>query len=571
MQPFVGVSPLWLVAIAATSTIGGFAEAGVLALIVQTASTMSRGAGFAGVDIGPFRLSELSVRDLLIAASLVAVLRVTVQLVGVYLPARLSAEVQSSLRRRVIGSFLRAPWAVQADEREGNLIEVTSTQATKATAMMFTVTAGLASACSFAAMVVTSLTVDPAATTLVLVVVIVLFVLLRPLSGLTRRLAKRQATASRSFTAELTSIVATAEETKVFAVEQERLARIEELDEELRVPYFETQLAKAAVPVFYTGLTILLVVGGLAALWATESERIASLGAIVLILVRSLRYGQQMQSSYQSSHELLPFVDVVSETLASYESGGEPAGSRSLDSVTSITFDHVTFAYRTDRPALHDISFSTNGREAIGIVGPSGAGKSTIVQLILGLRTPQQGAILVSGTDLRELAPDEWRKRVAYVPQDTKLVTGSVAENIQFFRSDVTRADVERAAIAAHVHDEVLALPHGYDTVVGQRASAVSGGQRQRICLARALAGSPDILILDEPTSSLDERSEELVTATLLELKQSMTIFVVAHRWRTLDLCDRLLLLRDGRLEAFDDAELVRERVALEREASPSP
>lgn len=198
------------------------------------------------------------------------------------------------------------------------------------------------------------------------------------------------------------------------------------------------------------------------------------------------------------------------------------------------------------------MTFTITRGESVGIAGPSGAGKSTVVQLLLRLREPTQGQVEVNGIDVRRFRRDQWRERVAYVPQTPQLVWGTVEDNIRFFRPWVTREDIEAAARQANIHDEILGWPKGYDTVVGQRASAVSGGQRQRLCLARALAGEPSVLILDEATSALDVKSEALVNDSLRKLQGRVTVFLVSHRPSALSMCDRVIVLVGGRVQAID-------------------
>ena len=211
----------------------------------------------------------------------------------------------------------------------------------------------------------------------------------------------------------------------------------------------------------------------------------------------------------------------------------------------------MSFAYQPGRPVLSDVSFETYGSEAVGVVGPSGAGKSTLVQLLLTLRAPSNGQYLINGTPVEKFLQDDWHARVAYVPQEPRLVHASVAENIRYFR-DLDDDTVERAALLARIHEDIESWPNGYETIVGPRADAVSGGQQQRICLARALVAQPEILILDEPTSSLDPRSEALIQESLTALKHTVTLFIIAHRMSTLDICDRVMVILDGRLDAFD-------------------
>ena len=160
----------------------------------------------------------------------------------------------------------------------------------------------------------------------------------------------------------------------------------------------------------------------------------------------------------------------------------------------------------------------------------------------------------MSAESINRWDPVYWTRTFAYVPQEPRLLQGTVAENIRFYR-DIPAEMVEAAARMAHLHSEIVRLPFGYDTEVSQRAKAMSGGQRQRLCLARALAGKPKVLILDEPTSQLDANSESLVQESLRAIKGELTLFIVAHRLSTLALCDRVMVVRDGRLEAFASVE----------------
>jgi ABC-type multidrug transport system fused ATPase/permease subunit len=294
---------------------------------------------------------------------------------------------------------------------------------------------------------------------------------------------------------------------------------------------------------------------------------VASLGAVVLLLVRAGSYGQQIQGSYQGLRQSLPFVERLQEAERRYASSRVTDGGRSLAKVSTLAFEDVSFEYRPGRPVLSGISFEVSGGEAVGVVGPSGAGKSTLVQILLQLRKPSGGRYLVNSVPAELFARGEWYRCIAYVPQEPRLVHASVADNIRYFR-DLDDAAVEQAARLARIHDDITAWSDGYDTVVGPRADAVSGGQQQRICLARALVAQPEVLVLDEPTSALDPRSEALIQESLIALKGRVTLFIVAHRMSTLDICGRVMVIVDGRLDAFDTTVLLRENNSYYRSAS---
>jgi ABC-type multidrug transport system fused ATPase/permease subunit len=181
-----------------------------------------------------------------------------------------------------------------------------------------------------------------------------------------------------------------------------------------------------------------------------------------------------------------------------------------------------------------------------------------MVQLLLRLRERDRGTYSVNGVPARRFAADDWRRRVAYVPQEPRLLHASVADNIRYFR-DIDRAAIERAAKLARIDEEIAGWGKGYETVIGPRADSISGGQKQRICLARALAAAPEMLVLDEPTSALDPRSESLIQESLAEISRDLTLFVVTHRMTMLAVCDSVLVLVDGRVDGFGRTHVLRE------------
>ncbi len=264
-----------------------------------------------------------------------------------------------------------------------------------------------------------------------------------------------------------------------------------------------------------------------------------------------------------------PFVERLDEVEQRYAASSPTSGQTPMSAVRTLTFENVSFAYQPGRPVLSDINFEAHGSEAVGVIGPSGAGKSTMVQILLNLRSPDTGGYLINGVPVQQFQQEDWYARVAYVPQEPRLIHASAAENIRYFR-DLDDDAVVRGAQLARIHDDIESWPSGYETVIGPRADAVSGGQQQRICLARALAAQPEILILDEPTSALDPRSEALIQESLTELKHKVTLFIIAHRMSTLDICDRVMVILDGHLDAFGTLALLAKTNPYYRSASTS-
>ena len=228
--------------------------------------------------------------------------------------------------------------------------------------------------------------------------------------------------------------------------------------------------------------------------------------------------------------------------------------------VREVTFDAVGFEYRSGTPVLADVSLTVRGGQTVALVGPSGAGKTTLTDLIGRFHDPTSGAILLNGTDLRQLRLSSYRRLLAVVPQDTFLFDGSVADNIAYGRRGASRADVEDAARRANAAEFIITLPEAYDTTIGERGFKLSGGQRQRISIARAILANPQILILDEATSNLDTHSEQLIQASLGELFAGRTTFVIAHRLSTIAGADLIVALDGGRVREVGTHESLMER-----------
>jgi thiol reductant ABC exporter CydC subunit len=239
----------------------------------------------------------------------------------------------------------------------------------------------------------------------------------------------------------------------------------------------------------------------------------------------------------------------------SEEVPGLPAGFLEPE----IRFENVTFGYHNGlRPALYDVSFTLRKGEKLGIVGPSGAGKSTLVSLMLRFFDPQKGRILLGGRDLCDLSLGFLRRHIAVVAQDTYLFYGTVAENLRLARPQAMQHEIEAAARAANAHDFIMALPDGYDTVVGERGARLSGGERQRVAIARALLKDARILVLDEALSSVDAQNEVLIQEALDRLMAGRTTLIIAHRLSSVIDAHRILVLEQGKVvESGSHAELL--------------
>jgi ATP-binding cassette subfamily B protein/subfamily B ATP-binding cassette protein MsbA len=239
----------------------------------------------------------------------------------------------------------------------------------------------------------------------------------------------------------------------------------------------------------------------------------------------------------------------VFEILDAEDSVPERAGAKAMARAKGeIAFEEVGFAYEADQPILRGISLSVKPGQTVALVGGTGAGKTTLLSLVPRFYDPVSGVVRVDGMDVREVTKKSLRANISVVLQDTLLLSGTVLENIAYGRPEATRAEIEAAAVAAQAHGFIRALPHGYETQVGERGVRLSGGQKQRIGLARAFLKNAPILLLDEPTSALDLETEAEIMGTLQALMERYTTLIVTHRLATIHQVDCIHVLESGRV-----------------------
>jgi ATP-binding cassette, subfamily B, heavy metal transporter len=225
-----------------------------------------------------------------------------------------------------------------------------------------------------------------------------------------------------------------------------------------------------------------------------------------------------------------------------------PQSAGYASNVSEVRFERVSFAYAPDRQILFDVSFSIPAGHTVAVVGASGAGKSTLSRLLFRFYDVQQGRILISGQDIREVTQTSLRAAIGIVPQDTVLFNDTIYYNIAYGRPEASREEIIVAAQAAHIHDFIESLPQGYDSMVGERGLKLSGGEKQRVAIARAILKNPAILIFDEATSALDSKSEKAIQAELRVIAQNRTTLVIAHRLSTVVDADQILVMDMGKI-----------------------
>ena len=344
--------------------------------------------------------------------------------------------------------------------------------------------------------------------------------------------------------------------------------------DQFRTRYTESASAALKVNVeqgLYTLIVGVVTAIGLAAVLFLGVQHVAagtlSVGGLFLVyyyltqLYSPLRdLGKKVLDIQKSLAGMDRFLEILDEKADVPEKpNARPIGR----AVGRIAFQGVSFAYDERRPVLRDVSLDLPAGKCLGIVGPTGSGKTTLANLLVRFFDPTAGAITLDGVDLRDYKVADLRNQFAVVLQDTLLFSTTIAENIRFARPGATQRAVEAAAKLANVHDFIMSLPDGYNTLVGERGMKLSGGERQRISLARAFLKNAPILILDEPTSALDMQTEASIIETIRQLMKNRTTVMIAHRPSTLRWCDAILALEpDGRSRLTNEVTASLEQMA---------
>ena len=550
LSPFLEHPVRQFVVLTMVSVFVGFAEASVLVLVVHTALAMA-GANGSTVESLPIINTEVSSSSLLWLAAALGLLSILGHFLQARLKARAMSGVSANSRIAAIDAFIGASWDRQAQDREGALQETTSTLVARLTSMAGSLVSGTASIVNLAAFLLIAAVINPVAMGVVLVFGAFLAQLMRPLSRLSQRRSRMYTETNSQFVEEISRTTSLAMEYRAFGVQGAASNELHKLIEQTSRREYTLRFAANFNETLYRDLAALFLVGALAGMYFANGVEVASIGTVVVLIVRGLAYSQTVQIQSQSIRVELPNLEAYQRRVGDLAVDIVEYGHSSIGEITSIEFRNVGYEYLPGVPALAGISLDIRPGEVIGIVGPSGCGKSTFVQVLLRLRLPTQGAVLINGRSYEEYDEAGWAQQMALVPQEPKLMEATIADNISFLRSEISRRQIEEAAQDAHVSADIRKLAGGFDTMLGSRGLGLSGGQKQRVAIARALVGRPNLLVLDEPTSALDMNSERLLQATIGNLKGAVTMVIVAHRLSTLDVCDRLLVLRDGRIEAF--------------------
>lgn len=520
----------------------GLLEAFFLVVVTRTGLAIADGTTTVGVTRG----LEATIGEAILTCAGLLVVRFFLNFLMIRVQAGLTYRITSTFRKKLGLAYLNTSWAVQVRQPAGTLQQLVVQFPSNIASLVFQLSNAMAGALSLVALLGIAFVVSGISTLIVLGALVVLGFLLSPLRKAVQRRSKKSMESQVAFANNIGEISELSLEINALGVTEQAADRLEEVIGNEAAAMHKVGVTANMISPLYMTFAYGAILLALVALNSITVDDINQVGAVMLIMLRSLSYGQQTQHGAVAISQFAPFAERLIRQQTEFDSDRRPQGNTPVTAVDTLEFRNVTFSYPERPPVLTGVNITIRHGEVIGVVGHSGSGKTTLIQLVMGLHVAQQGEVLVNGIPRADVHPDSWSRLVTYVPQDTKLLAGTIDDNVKFLRDHVTDADVDQALVAANLLLPADRFPEGKRTDLGVAGRQFSGGQKQRLAIARALATHPSVLVLDEPTSSLDVESENVIVETMNRLKGSVTTIVVTHRESTLRACDRILGVDQG-------------------------
>jgi len=307
-----------------------------------------------------------------------------------------------------------------------------------------------------------------------------------------------------------------------------------------------SQIINSLISYFFKPISIVSVLVALG-LFVGEKNNFSEYTAIFWSLYSILPLISNILISFNNFRNNSPSLDQFNEILKKSSVNYDQTGSKKFTGLkNSINFNKITFNYNDKKNILRDLSFEIKKNSFTSLIGMSGSGKSTVVDLLLGLQRPDKGEILIDALNFTDIDVDSFRNHIGFVSQDTYLFYASLRENLLWVKQNATEYEINESLKLANAYDFVMKLPHKLNTIVGERGTELSGGERQRIALARAFLRKPQLLILDEATSAIDNKTEDLIVQSIIKVKKEFTIFFIAHKSNLISLSDKIYVIENG-------------------------
>lgn len=499
----------------------------------------------------PYTLSAL-----VVFVAFLFLAKAVVSFLARYLNLTTAAEYEEKLRKSLFKKTLFADWPYLLEQKSGYLERIIMNDVFNSS----TVIIRLANLClllsSLLMYALVAVSISAPITLLTMGFGGLIFLALRPMFSRTKKVVQAMADTEKETTHHIAESIYGIKSIKARGLESEVLDNVSSFFGRLRAARGSAAFYQYAVSSVMEPLGFFFIAGLFVAYHNRPDFHVISFATVVYLVQKMFAYVQSSQDNFHELISLAPYVTSVVQTRSLSRDHREvDEGTRPFKFKESLDIKNISFGYKPEQNVIEGVKMQIRRGEMIGLVGPSGGGKTTVVDILLRLLAPTQGEIALDGVAIQDIHLHSWRSHISYVPQDPFLLNGTIEDNVRFFDDAITAPQIKTALQMANAEEFINELPLGVGTVIGERGAKLSGGQRQRIVLARALARQPEILILDEATSSLDTHSEALIHTAIDNLKGKVTIIAIAHRLSTILSADVIYVLEKGTIQEMGNPQ----------------
>ena len=498
---------------------------------------------------GYLRISY-SLKYLFIFVCFLLIFRVLVLLLTNYIKIKITTVYQEETRGELFKFTAEANWQYLLKQKLGHLETILVTNVNQGSNLLQSISDSLILTASLFVFLLVAINISWLITLITVALGGLVFFILKPFVYKIRSLSRENEKINRETAHHINENILGMKTIKAMSSSSKIIDKAKEYFRILRNLSIRTSFLTIATNALIQPIGLIFVFIIFAVSYKTGAFNFASLAAIMYLIQRAFTYFQQLQTTIYSMTISASYVDRMLEYRDEVIKNKEMnTGQDKFKFIDKLELKNLDFYYNHDKQILNKVSFSIGKGEMVGLIGPSGGGKTTIVDIILRLFNPTKGEISLDGKNINEIDINQWRKKIGCVSQDTFLKNDTIANNIKFYNDSITYEEMKIAAKMANIYDFIQNCPDKFATVIGERGLLLSVGQRQRIVIARILARHPEILILDEATSALDNESEVRIQEVIENLKNKVTVLLIAHRLSTVMNCTKLLVLQDGKVK----------------------
>lgn len=543
----------WVLGQIGVSFLEGACEAAILTVFARLALSV---VDTASESVSLPIIGERSLTVGLGVLFVIIFLRLLTGLIRAFLSTHFQFALVRALREEALDSYRAAAWLEQSRLDNGAVQQLLMTVPNGISGQLAGLINQIGNIVIMVAMLCYSMLTDAKLTTLLVFVLLGSTFLFRPLRSRIKSSANRALVRQKELSSEIAQFAGIRFEVQSFGLSEAAADPLyDAIESDAHRGELHGRLKGSVVPLFTT-VTYLSVALSIVIFLQADRASLDDTGPILLVVLRSLSYGTAIQQAAAGLASLKPSLDFLRSRTTQLRDSRLAWGTRRFEAFESCVLEDVTFTYPgAEQAALREAFVNITRGMRVGIVGPSGGGKSTMVRIILGLVVPDHGRVLVNGVSLHDYDRVSWSRQVGIVPQSAQIITGSVASNVRFFRDGISEEDLWAALEIADFRSEVDNMPNGIETMIGPGHRELSGGQQQRLGIARAFAGRPEFVVMDEPTSSVDTVSEGVISAAIARIPEETTVLIVSHRPAILEGCDLLVTIVSGEITGIGEPD----------------